>query len=168
MKCEYFTPLAYILHVCTIYNPILVKCVRVTTLHLGVPLMGRQQIEAPWTFHMAFAYVCDISSLLCNKVCVQVNLLCATYCLLPSMVFHSTIKLSIYIYIYMFLHEYLPFFYVILKNIIKTGITLLRMTILLIIVVVICQQNYENHSKTVIYNYFLGQTLGFGIITSDM
>ena len=26
----------------------------------------------------------------------------------------------------------------------------------------------ENHSKTVIYNYFLGQTLGFGIITSDM
>ena len=41
---------------------------------------------------------------------------------------------------YMFLHEYLPFFYVILKNIIKTGITLLHMTILLIIVVVICQQ----------------------------
>ena len=40
--------------------------------------MGRQQIEAPWTFHMAFAY--DISSLLCNTVGVQVNLLCATYC----------------------------------------------------------------------------------------
>ena len=96
--------------------------------------MGRQQIEAPWIFHMAFAYLCDISSLLCNKVCVQVNLLCATYCLLPSMEFHSTIKLS------MFLHEYLPFFYVILKNIIKTGITLLHLTILLIIVVVICQQ----------------------------
>ena len=72
--------------------------------------MGRQQIEAPWTFHMAFAYCCDISSLLCNKVCVQVNLLCATYCLLPSMVFHSTIKLS------MFLHEYLPLFYVILQD----------------------------------------------------
>ena len=36
----------------------------------------------------------------------------------------------------MFLHEYLPFFYVILKNIIKTGITLLHMTILLIIVVI--------------------------------
>ena len=42
----------------------------------------------------------------------------------------------------MFLHEYLPFFYVILKNIITTGIALLHiyMTILLIIVVVICQQ----------------------------
>ena len=81
--------------------------------------MGRQQIEAPWTFHMALAYFCDISSLLCNKVCVQVNLLPATYCLLPSMVFHSTINL---------------------KNIITTGIALLNMTILLIIVVVICQQ----------------------------
>ena len=33
-----------------------------------------RQIEAPWTFHMVFAYFCDISSLLCNKVCVQVNL----------------------------------------------------------------------------------------------
>ena len=64
---------AHILHACTIYNPILVKFVHVTTLHLGVPLMGRQQIEAPWTFHMALAYFCDISSLLCNKVCVQVN-----------------------------------------------------------------------------------------------
>ena len=91
MKCEYFTPLAYILHVCTIYNPILVKCLHVTTLHLGVPLMGRQQIEAPWTFHIG------ISSLLCNKVCVQVNLLSATYCLLPSMVFHSTINFSKYV-----------------------------------------------------------------------
>ena len=111
------------------------KFLHVTTLHIGVPLMGRQQIEAPWTFHMALAYFCDISSLLCNKVCVQVNLLSATYCLLPSMVFHSTIKFSI-----MFLHEYLPFFYVILKNIITTGISLLNMTILLIIVVVICQQ----------------------------
>ena len=40
----------------------------------------------------------------------------------------------------MFLHEYFPFFYVILKNIITTGIALLNMTILLIIVVVICQQ----------------------------
>ena len=40
----------------------------------------------------------------------------------------------------MFLHEYLPFFYVILKNIITTLITLLHMTILLINVVVICQQ----------------------------
>ena len=36
----------------------------------------------------------------------------------------------------MFLHEYLQFFYVILKNIITTGIALLNMTILLIIVVV--------------------------------
>ena len=134
MKCEYVTPLAYILHVCTIYNPILVKFVHVTTMHLGVPFMGRQQIEAPWTFHMALAYFCDISSLLCNKVCVQVNLLCATYCILPPVVFHSTIKLS-----NMFLHEYLPFFYVILKNIITTGITLLHMTILLIIAVVIFQ-----------------------------
>ena len=26
----------------------------------------------------------------------------------------------------------------------------------------------ENHSKTVIYNYFSGHTLGFGIITSDI
>ena len=72
------------------------KFVHVTTLHLGVPLMGRQQIEAPWPFHMALAYFCDISRLLCNKVCVQVNLLCATYCLLPSMVFHSTINCSKY------------------------------------------------------------------------
>ena len=64
VKCEYFTPLAYTLHVCTIYNPILVKFVHVITLHLGGPLMGRQQIEAPWTFHMALAYLCDISSLL--------------------------------------------------------------------------------------------------------
>ena len=87
MKCEYFTPLAYILHVCTIYNPICVNFVHVTTLHLDVPLMGRQQIEAPWTFDMALAYFCDINRLLCNKVCVQMNLLCATYCLLPSMVF---------------------------------------------------------------------------------
>ena len=94
---EYFTPLAYILHVCTIYNPIFVNFAHVTTLHLDVPLMGRQQIEAPWTFYMALAYFCDISSLLCNKVCVQMNLLCATYCLLPSMVFHSTIKLSKYV-----------------------------------------------------------------------
>ena len=43
--------------------------------------------------------------------------------------------------VYMFLHEYLPFFYVILTNIIKTGITLLHMTILLIIVVVIKYAN---------------------------
>ena len=40
----------------------------------------------------------------------------------------------------MFLHEYLPFFDVILKHIITTGIALLNITILLIIVVVICQQ----------------------------
>ena len=26
----------------------------------------------------------------------------------------------------------------------------------------------ENHSKTDIYNYFQGETLGVGIITSDM
>ena len=50
----------------------------------------------------------------------------------------------------MFLREYLTFFYVILKHIIKTGITLLHMTILLIIVVAI----NENRSKTVIYFYF--------------
>ena len=135
MKCEYFTPLAYILHVRTIYNPIVVKFLHVTTLHLGVPLMGRQQIEAPWTFHMALAYFCDISSLLCNKVCVQVNLLSATYCLHPSMVFHSTITFSKYVSSRIF-----AFFYVILKNIITTGIALLNITILLIIVVAICQQ----------------------------
>ena len=40
----------------------------------------------------------------------------------------------------MFLHEHLPFFYDFLKNIIKTGITLLHMIKLLISVVVICQQ----------------------------
>ena len=130
MKCEYFTPLAYILHVRTIYNPILVKFLHVTTPHLGVPLMGRQQIEAPWTFHMALAYFCDISSLLCNKVCVQVNLLSATYCLLPSMVFHSTIKFSKYVSSRIFA----------LFLCHPTGIALLNITILLIIVVVICQQ----------------------------
>ena len=60
--------------------------------------MGRQQIdEAPLTFHMALAYFCDISSLLCNKVCVQVNLFRATYCILQAMVFLSTIKLSKYV-----------------------------------------------------------------------
>ena len=118
----------------TIYNPILVKFLHVTTLHLGVPLMGRQQIEAPWTFHMALAYFCDISSLLCNKVCVQVNLLSATYCLLPSMVFHSTIKFSKYVSSRIFalflchLEKY------------NYNIALLNITILLIIVVVICQQ----------------------------
>ena len=35
--------------------PILVKFVPVTTLHLGVPFMERQPIEAPWTFHMALS-----------------------------------------------------------------------------------------------------------------
>ena len=40
----------------------------------------------------------------------------------------------------MFLHEYLPFFYIIFKNIITTGIALLYMTIFPIIVVVIFQQ----------------------------
>ena len=73
------------------------KFLHVTTLHLGVPLMGRQQIEAPWTFHMVLAYFCDISRLLCNTFCVQVNLLCTTYCLLPSVVFHSTIKIYKYV-----------------------------------------------------------------------
>ena len=42
--------------------------VRVTTLHLGV---GRQQREAPLTFHMALAYFRDSSSLLCNNVCCR-------------------------------------------------------------------------------------------------
>ena len=49
----------------------------------------------------------------------------------------------------MFIHEYLPFFYDILKNIIKTGITLN--------IAYNCSSNMptnENHSKTVIYNYF--------------
>ena len=59
--------------------------------------MGRQQVEAPLTFHMALAHFCDFISLVCNKVCVQVNLLCATYCIHPAMVFHSTIKLSKYV-----------------------------------------------------------------------
>ena len=40
----------------------------------------------------------------------------------------------------MFIHAYLPFFYVIFKHIITSGIALLHMTILLIVVVVICQQ----------------------------
>ena len=41
-----------------LYNSyqILVKFVHVTTLHLGVPFMGRQQREGPLTFHMALAY----------------------------------------------------------------------------------------------------------------
>ena len=70
-----------------------------TTLPLGFPFTGRHQIEreASFTFHMALAYFCDIRSLLCNNVCVQVNLLCATYCILPAMVFHSTIKLYKYV-----------------------------------------------------------------------
>ena len=46
-------------------------CNWVTTLHLGVPFMGRQQREAPLTFHMALAYFCDISSSLCNTVCCR-------------------------------------------------------------------------------------------------
>ena len=131
----FHTTSIYILHVRTIYNPILVKFLHVTTLHLGVPLMWRQQIEAPWTFHMALAYFCDISSLLCNKVCVQVNLLSATYCLLPSMVFHSTIKFSKYVSSRIF-----ALFLCHLEKYNATGIALLNITILLIIVVVICQQ----------------------------
>ena len=74
--------------------PILVKFVHITTLHLGVPFMGLQQIETPWTFHIALAYFCDISSLLCNTVCVQVNLLCATYCTLPSMAMSDIMSTS--------------------------------------------------------------------------
>ena len=109
------------------------KCVHETTLHLGVPFMGLQQIEAP-TFHMALTYLCDISSWWFNTGCVHVNLLCATHCILPSMVFHSTIKCSKYVSSWIF-----ALFYVILKNKITTGITLLHMTILLINVVVICQ-----------------------------
>ena len=92
--------------------------------------MGRHQIEAPWTFHMSFAYFCDISRLLCNKLCVQVNLLCATYCILTSMVFHLTKKLS---KINMFLHDYF------LSHLEKYNYNR-HMTKLLIIVVVICLQ----------------------------
>ena len=79
------------------FSPMLVNFVQVTTLHLGVPFMGRQQIKAPWTFHMTLAYLCDLSSLLCNTVCLPVNLLCATYSILSSMVFYSTVKLSKYV-----------------------------------------------------------------------
>ena len=43
----------------------------VTTLHLGVTFMGRQQREAPLTFRMALAYFCDISRSLCNNVCCR-------------------------------------------------------------------------------------------------
>ena len=46
---------------------------------------------------MTLAYFCDISSLLCNTVCVHVNLVCTTYYILPAMIFHSTIKLSKYV-----------------------------------------------------------------------
>ena len=148
MKCEYFTPLAYILHVCTIYNPILVKCLHVTTLHLGVPLMGRQQIEAPWTFHMALAYFCDINSLLCNKVCVQVNMLSATYCLLPSMVFHSTIKCSKYVSSRIFA--------LFLGHLEKYNYNR-HSTTEYDNIAYNCSSNMptnDNHSKTVIYNYF--------------
>ena len=45
--------------------------------------MGRQQIEAPWTFHMALAYVCDISSLLCRGKNVCAGELVVHY-LLPT------------------------------------------------------------------------------------
>ena len=148
MKCEYFTPLAYILHVCTIYNPILVTFVHVTTLHLGVPLMGRQQIEAPWTFHMALAYFCDISSLLCNTVCVQVNLLCATYCLLPPMVFHSTIKLSKYVSSCIF---------ALFLCHLETYHYNMHSTTEYYNIAYNCSSNMPtnaNHSKCVIYNYF--------------
>ena len=148
MKCEYFTPLAYILHVCTIYNPILVKFVHVTTLHLGVPLMGRHRIEARWTFHMALAYFCDISSLICNKVCVQVNLLCATYCLLPLMVFYSTIKLSKYVSSWIFA--------LFLCHLEKCNYNR-HSTTAYDNIAYTCSGNMptnENHSKTAIYNYF--------------
>ena len=148
MKCEYFTPLAYILHVCTMYNPILVKCVHVTTLHLGVPFMGRHLIEAPWTFHMALAYFCDISSLLCNAVCVQVNLFCASYCILPSMVFHSTIKLSKYVSSWIFA---LFLCHIVTYNYNRHTTTAYDN------IAYNCSSNMptnENHSKTVIYIYF--------------
>ena len=55
----------------------------------------------------------------------------------------------------MFLHEYLSFFYVILKNIITTGITLLHDS-----VAYNCSSNmptHENHSKTVIYNNYFNK-----------
>ena len=51
----------------------------------------------------------------------------------------------------MFLREYLPFFYVIFKNIITTGTTAYDN------IAYNCSSNMptnENHSKTVIYNYF--------------
>ena len=110
--------------------------------------MGRQQIEAPWTFHMALAYFCDISSLLCNNVCVQVNLLSATYCLLPSMVFHSTIKFSKYVSSRIFalflchLEKY---------NYNRHSTTEYNN------IAYNCSSNMptnDNHSTTVIYNYF--------------
>ena len=54
----------------------------------------------------------------------------------------------------MFLHEYLPFIYVILKNIITTGIC---STTEYNNIAYNCSSNMptnDNHSKTVIYNYF--------------
>ena len=37
------------------------------------PIYGMAAYRGPIDFHMALAYFCDISSLLCNKVCVQVK-----------------------------------------------------------------------------------------------
>ena len=97
---------------------------------------------------MALAYFCDISSLLYNKVCVQVNLLSATYCLLPSMVFHSTIQFSKYVSSRIFalflchLEKY---------NYNRHSTTEYNNT------AYNCSSNMptnDNHSKTAIYNYF--------------
>ena len=112
------------------------------------PTNGTPADRGPRTFHMALAYFCDISSLLCNTVCVQVNLLSATYCLLPSMVFHSTIKFSKYVSSRIFalflchLEKY---------NYNRHSTTEYDN------IAYNCSSNMptnDNHSKTVIYNYF--------------
>ena len=54
---------------------------------------------------MPVAYVYDVSILLCNTVCMHVNLFCAAYYLLPALVFHSAIQLSKFI-----IYEHSPFF----------------------------------------------------------
>ena len=93
----------------------------------------------------------DIShgiSLLCNKVCVQVNLLSATYCLLPSMVFHSTIKFSKYVSSRIFA--------LFLCNLEKYNYNR-HSTTEYDNIAYNCSSNMptnDNHSKTVIYNYF--------------
>ena len=112
------------------------------------PICGTPADRGPMDIKVALAYFCDISSLLCNTVCVQVNLLCATYCILPSMLFHSTQKLYKYVSSCIF-----PLFPSHLEkyNYNRHNTTAYDT------IAYNCSSNMptnENHSKTGIYNYF--------------